>query len=210
MAIAAVIGSVTPPGRLRRALAEALERSGAEHTLLDLAEHVLPFADGRPVESPVLDAVAGADAVLLATPVYRGTYTGALKNLLDLLPVEALRGKAVAIAAMGATDHHRLGADWHLRDVLAWFGALVAPTGVYLTSADFSDGVPGERARRELDELIAGLLALAAAAPGLVGPAPLAARRPTAERADRGRPGGGAAGAAATGAAARRSGWPGR
>jgi FMN reductase len=176
MAIAAVIGSVTPPGRLRRAVAEALERAAAEHTLIDLAEHALPFAGGSPPEGDAADVVAaigGADVVLLATPVYRGTLTGVLKNLLDLLPVDALRGKAVAIVAMGATDHHSLGADWHLRDVLAWFGAVAAPTGVYLTSADFADGVPGERAERVLDELLAGLIALSAALPARLGPPPL-------------------------------------
>jgi NAD(P)H-dependent FMN reductase len=75
---------------------------------------------------------------------------------------------------MGATDHHHLGADWQLRAVLAWFGALVAPTSVYLTSADFDAGVPGERAERALDQLIAGLLALS---PTELGPPPLAANR---------------------------------
>jgi FMN reductase len=174
--IAAVVGSVTPPGRLRRAIAEALDRLPADATLLDLAEHALPFAGAARPESPALDAIAEADAVLLATPVYRGTYTGALKNLLDLLPVEALQGKPVAIVAMGATDHHSLGADWHLRDVLAWFGAVAAPTGVYLTSRDFEDGVPGERAHRALDELLAGLIALAGSLPSQLGPPPLAAR----------------------------------
>jgi len=116
-------------------------------------------------------------AVLLATPMYRGTYTGALKNLLDLLPVEALRGKAVAIAAMGATDHRRLGADWHLRDVLAWFGALVAPTSAYLTSADFDAGAPRASAERALDQLLAGLVAMSDAIPTELGPPPLAAQR---------------------------------
>jgi FMN reductase len=194
--IAAVVGSVTPPGRLRRAVAGALERSPAPSTLIDLAEHPLPFAgEPRPAgsfafergpegqarrastpEAAVIDTIAAADAVLLATPIYRGTYTGALKNLLDLLPVEALQGKAVAIVAMGATDHHSLGADWHLRDVLAWFGAVAAPTGVYLTSRDFEDGAPSERAERVLDELLAGLVALADALPAQLGPPPLAAR----------------------------------
>src|SRR3954471_9782763 len=145
--IAAVVGSVTPPGRLRRAVAEALDRAAAPATLIDLAEHPLPFAGTGTPDAPALDAIAEADAVLLATPVYRGTYTGALKNLLDLLPVEALQCKAVSIVAMGATDHHSLGADWHLRDVLAWFGAVVAPTGVYLTSRDFEAGGP-PRGRR--------------------------------------------------------------
>jgi FMN reductase len=172
--IAAVIGSVTPPGRLRRAVADALERSAPDHALLDLAEHPLPFAGAAaPPDAPILDAIARADAVLLATPVYRGTYTGALKNLLDLLPVQALRGKAVALVAMGATDHHSLGADWHLRDVLAWFGALVLPTSVYLTSASHA----GEPAARALDELLAGLTALSSAIPNELGPPPLAAAR---------------------------------
>jgi FMN reductase len=174
--IAAVVGSVTPPGRLRRAVAEALDRAAAPSTLLDLAEHPLPFAGTGTPDSPVLDAIAEADAVLLATPVYRGTFTGALKNLLDLLPVETLQGKPVAIVAMGATDHHSLGADWHLRDVLAWFGAVAAPTGVYLTSRDFEDGAPSARAERGLDDLLAGLIALAGALPAQLGPPPLAAR----------------------------------
>mgnify|MGYP000517585901 CR=1 FL=1 len=30
--------------------------------------------------------------------------------------------------------------DGPLREVLAWFGALVAPTSVYLTAGDFEDG----------------------------------------------------------------------
>ncbi|MDA0184141.1 NAD(P)H-dependent oxidoreductase [Solirubrobacter phytolaccae] len=178
MSIVAIIGSATPPGRLRRAVAEALDRSPAETQLFDLAEHPLPFAGSAHFEAPILDAVATADAVLLATPVYRGTYTGVLKNLLDLLPVEALQGKPAAIAAMGATDHHSLGPDWHLRDTLAWFGALTLPTSAYLSSRDFTDGVPGDRGVAELDELLAGLAALADALPEGVtlGPAPLAAR----------------------------------
>jgi FMN reductase len=57
--------------------------------------------------------------VLLATPVYRGSLTGTLKNLLDHVPVGALQGKPVGIVAMGATDHHFLGAERHLRDVAA-------------------------------------------------------------------------------------------
>ncbi len=166
--VVAVLGSVTPPGRFHAALSAAVQRAGGE--LVDLAEHPLPFAGRGLPDAPVLDAIARADAVLLATPVYRGTFTGALKNLLDLLPVQALRGKPVGIAAMGATDHHSLGADWHLRDVLAWFGAVAAPTSVYLTSRTHADG-------RDLDELLTTLAALAAALPTDLGPLPLAARQ---------------------------------
>jgi len=85
---------------------------------------------------------------------------------------------------MGGSDHHFLGADRHLRDVLAFFGALVTPVSVYLTGADFTtsspegDVVPSERAAAALDELIAGAASLAARTreDTLLGPSPLAAR----------------------------------
>jgi NAD(P)H-dependent FMN reductase len=57
----------------------------------------------------VVGQLAAADAMLPESPVYRGSFTGALKNLLDLTPVEALRSKPVGIVAMGATLHHYLG-----------------------------------------------------------------------------------------------------
>jgi NAD(P)H-dependent FMN reductase len=65
----------------------------------------------------------------------------------------------------------------HLRAVLAWFGALVAPTGVYLRSADFEAGRLASRAAlEELGALADTVLTLAerlANAP--LGPDPLAA-----------------------------------
>jgi FMN reductase len=70
--LTAVVGSVTPPGRLRRAVDEALARAqGAQTELIDLAERQIPFADGRPATelggdtAAVIAALARADAVLL-------------------------------------------------------------------------------------------------------------------------------------------------
>ncbi len=186
--LVAVVGSVTPPGRLNRAVELAVELAaatpGCSAALLNLADHRLSFADGRPLDqlgddsAHVVGDIAAADAVLLATPVYRGSMTGALKNLLDLTPVDALRSKPVGIVAMGATLHHYLGVDWHLRAVLAWFGALVLPTSVYLESAHFKDGrLADPAARAALEDLVSGLLALASQGRDKLGPPPLAAGR---------------------------------
>jgi FMN reductase len=189
--ITAVLGSVTPPGRLHRALGEAVERArgaGPTHSahieLIDLAGRRIAFADGRAPEmldddtASVVAAIARADALVLATPVYRGSLTGALKNVLDHVPVPALRDTPVGIVAMGGSDHHYLGVERHLRDVLAFFGAHPLPTAVYLSSRDFADGAPGERAARELDDLFAAVGTLAQALRGTppLGPTPLAAR----------------------------------
>jgi FMN reductase len=188
MNLVAVVGAVTRPGRLDAAVRFAAEtaaaRPGVTASVLSLGEHRISFADGRPLEgfpddtARVVGALAAADAVLLASPVYRASFTGALKNLLDLTPVEALCGKPVGIVAMGATAHHYLGVDWQLRAVLAWFGALVAPTSVYLESRHFRDGKLEDTASREaLADLIGALIALAAVPPGQTGPPPLAAGR---------------------------------
>jgi FMN reductase len=103
-----------------------------------------------------------------------------LKNLLDHLPIEALAGKPVGIVAMGATNHHYLGVDWHLRDVLAWFGAVVVPTSVYLSSADFVEGNLADGAKQDLTALVQALYKLKqiSPAPGeYLGPRPLASGR---------------------------------
>ncbi len=186
--LVAVVGAVTPPGRLNDAIATAVElarrRPDVATDLLNLADHRISFADGRPLDqlqddtSAVVARVTEADAVLLASPVYRGSFTGVLKNFLDLTPIEALRDKPVGIVAMGATLHHYLGVDWHLRAVLAWFGALVAPTSVYLESAHFRDGrLADDAARSALSDLVDTVLDMAATSRKPMGPPPLAARR---------------------------------
>jgi FMN reductase len=181
-----LLGSVTPPGRLHRAIASAVESAVARHdgltaTTFDLAELTIPFADGAPPAGDtarVVASVSAASAVLLATPIYRGSPTGALKNLLDHLPVPALRDTPVAIATMGASDHHYLGADRHLRDILTFFGALATPTSAYLTSRDFADGVPSDGALERLDAVIDSALLLATRVGGAsFGPPPIGAGR---------------------------------
>jgi FMN reductase len=183
--VLAIVGSATPPGRLRRAVAGAAAhpRDGVHVELLDLADVHIALADGRAPEDlgddtvRVVAAIERADAVILATPVYRGSLTGVLKNLLDHVPVAALQSKPVGIVAMGATQHHFLGAERHLRDVLAFFGALVAPVAVYFTSADFIDGEPQPAARDALTDLVGAVATLVRVVPPQgIGPLPLATR----------------------------------
>jgi NAD(P)H-dependent FMN reductase len=183
--LAAIIGSVTPPGRLDAAVRAAVAFAGAQDgvttDVVSLVDHRLPFADGRPLDgdaAAVVGRIASAGAVLIASPVYRASFTGALKNLLDLVPVEGLRNKPVGILAMGASPHHYLGVDWQLRSVLAWFGALVAPTSVYLEPPHFREGALADPAARQaLTGLATTLIQMARAAPLPEDPRPLAAGR---------------------------------
>src|SRR5690606_31962162 len=90
--LVAILGSATPPGRLHRAVTDTLTRASATRrsVLIDLAEHPIAFPTGRTQQGSggdddpaavVVAEIAAAPAVLLATPTYRGSLTGVLKNL---------------------------------------------------------------------------------------------------------------------------------
>ena len=183
-----VVGAATPPGRLAAAVGAAAEavRGGAgdiDVDVMNLADVLVDTCDGRPLDGyraetrQAVDRIAAAATVLIAAPVYRASFPGVLKNLLDIVPVEALQGKPVGIVAMGSA-HHYLAVDTQLRQVLGWFGALVAPTGVYLTGVDFHDGaLTSEAARKDLVALADTLLMLLRRLdPASLGPPPLAAK----------------------------------
>lgn len=183
-----IVGAATPPGRLAAAVDVAAESARAAGDvavdILNLAETAVELCDGRPLDAygaatrHAVARIAGATAVMIAAPVYRASYPGVLKNLLDIAPVEALQNKPVGIVAMGGSPHHYLAVDIQLRGVLAWFGALVAPTAIYLTGGDFRDGkLASEGARADLAALTATLATLARRLdPATLGPLPLAAK----------------------------------
>lgn len=182
-------GAVTPPGRLHRALQLALDSVGPDNPgvaagLLHLGDYTVSFADGRPpADFPddtgkLVEQVSSADMLLIATPIFRASYTGALKNLLDHLPVEALHGKVCGLIGMGGSDHHYLAVDTQLRPVLGWFGAIITPTTVYLQSRDFQDGqLANPQAIADLQSLVSAVVATyhaLAGKPDSLGPRPLA------------------------------------
>ena len=77
-------------GALRRAL-DAAEDAGARTELLDLRELELPmYEPGRPLEDygpevrRFVEAIRGADTLIVSTAAYHGTLTGVTKNALDL------------------------------------------------------------------------------------------------------------------------------
>ena len=175
-------GTVTNPGRLPQALESALAAAAAHDSsitteFLHLGDHQISFADGRPPEAygddteKVFEQVTSADMYIIATPIFRASFTGALKNLLDHIPVEGMMGKACGLIGMGATDHHYLTIDTQLRPVLAWFGAHLVPGQVYLKSQHFQDGELAE------PKAIVGLATLGRSAGNAesAGPPPLAA-----------------------------------
>ncbi|AYV30434.1 NADPH-dependent FMN reductase [Streptomyces sp. CJ_13] len=124
-----------------------------------LAVRDLPAADllsarrGEPEIRRAVEAVAAADGVVIATPIYKASYTGLLKAFLDLLPQDGLAGKTVLPIATGGSLAHVLTIDYALRPVLAALGARHVTAGRFIldSSVERGDGPDRLRPEAELD-----------------------------------------------------------
>jgi FMN reductase len=159
-------GSFSRPSKTRAlvdlALAKAQRRFGGQtesYDLLDLQPHLGQAITLEDLPAParaVIEAILSADALVLASPVYKGSYTGLFKHLIDLIAPDALRAKPVLLAATGGGDRHALVVEYQLRPLLAFFEAASLPTGVYAGTADFEAGQPSAPALLDrLDRAVA-------------------------------------------------------
>ncbi len=141
-------GSVANPSRttslIRRILAAVEQATGVSGGLIELAEDAPNLFSaltrgqlaGRAAQ--VVRAVEEADLLVVGTPVYRASYTGALKHLFDLVDHEAFAGKPVILAATGGTALHGLVTEHQMRPLFGFLNALTLPTTLYATEMDFT------------------------------------------------------------------------
>ncbi|MGW7208195.1 CE1759 family FMN reductase [Streptomyces sp. NPDC054837] len=143
-------------------LAAAVERTApAEVQVVEvrdlavaIAHHLTSGFPGRDLAA-AQDAVAGADALIVVTPVFSASYSGLFKSFFDVLDKDALAGKPVLIAATGGSARHSLVLDHALRPLFSYLRAVVVPTGVYAASEDWgAEGLDG-RIERAAGELVA-------------------------------------------------------
>ena len=96
-------------------------------------------AEAHAALETAIDLVSSASVIVVATPVYKGSYAGLLKSFLDVLRPAALAGSVVIPVTISAAPSHKLLADHHLRPVLAELGATVPVPGVILEERDLED-----------------------------------------------------------------------
>ena len=103
-------------------------------------------------------AVAGADAVLIATPEYNGSIPGALKNALDWgsRPREtaAFRGKPVAVLSASPGSFGGVWSNAETRKILGLMGARVVDSELALGKAADRLAEPDEELRDQLAAVI--------------------------------------------------------
>lgn len=144
-------------------------------TVADLPSGSLLHREPSVELQEALERVAEADIVVLASPVYKASFTGAFKCFVDSLPRRGLAGKVVVPAMVGGTSNHMLTIDHAMCPLIASEGGVSTSRGIYA----LEDQVRGNHITDELDARLSAAVAESVAlaeglraAPGVPEPAP--------------------------------------
>ncbi|GGP10717.1 NADPH-dependent FMN reductase [Oceanobacillus neutriphilus] len=164
------ISGTTIGSKTKIAVEEALHYIQKEYAeidieLVDLKDYNIVFSDGRPFQeytgdtSRLIKKIMEADGFLIGAPVFQASIPGVLKNVFDLLPMDAFRNKIVGIVTTAGTAKHYLVPEQHLKPVLHYMHAWVLPKYVFIEEKDYTNYIvtnPNviERINKLSDELI--------------------------------------------------------
>lgn len=142
--VVAISGSLRSSGYTCKALNIALEGAreiGAQTQLITLNDYDLVFVDGRdskdyPESVHRLRAdVKSAQGIILGTPEYHGSFSGVLKNALDLMGFDEFGGKMWGLAGVAGGTLGAVNALNSLRMIGRTLHAWVVPEQVSISEA---------------------------------------------------------------------------
>ena len=150
--IAAISGSMRGPQSYTRLALElalaAAAHAGATVDMIDLAAFDLPLCsspDDRE-DNPQIQAmkarVGAAQGILLGSPEYHNSFSGVLKNALDLMGGDEFRGKVFGLLGVAGGSSGAINTLGHLRVVVRGVGGWSLPVQISIpnVSSAFRDG----------------------------------------------------------------------
>lgn len=170
-----ILSGTNRAGSATRALAGHVaglyRAAGADATLLDLAtlgpEWFTPtaYAGRNDTTRPEARAVLDADGLVVLTPEYNGSFPGALKLFLDMLPFPAaLAGRPAAFIGLAAGTWGGLRAVEQLQSIFGYRNALLFPGRIFIngTNENLANGVPASDHASRLEKQTADFIAYVA------------------------------------------------
>ena len=107
-----------------------------------------------PKAQQAVTALAEADGIVAATPVYKAGASGLFIPFFHALDNDLIIAKPVVLAATAGTARHSLVADDQMRPMFAYLRALTAPTSVFAAPEDWGDPELNKRIDRAALELV--------------------------------------------------------
>jgi FMN reductase len=130
------------------------DRVAARVTALAASHDALTSQLIGPRLQKAIDALAAADGIVAAAPVYKAGPSGLFTSFFQVLDNDLLIGKPVVLAATAGTQRHALVADEQMRPLFAYLRALPVPTSLFAAPEDWGDAALGARADRAATELL--------------------------------------------------------
>jgi FMN reductase len=130
-----------------------LREIASEVTTALVSQHVGPGLRAA------MDAVAAADGIIAATPVYAAGPSGLFTSFFQTLEPDTLVGTPVVLAATAGTGRHALVADDQMRGMFGYLRAMTVPTALFAAPEDWADAALTVRIDRAVVELVALLQA---------------------------------------------------
>ena len=153
--VAVVVGNPKPASRtlivgirLAEALLDSAFGDEGEVVPIELAPlggGLFQWGDAAVAEAKA--RVLGSDLLIVASPVYKASYTGLLKAFLDQFERDELAALPTVPLMVGAGPAHALAVEMQLRPVLVEIGASCPTRGVYVlesetANVDFASWLP--------------------------------------------------------------------
>jgi len=107
-----------------------------------------------PKVQQAVTALAEADGIVAASPVYKAGPSGLFISFFHALDNDLIIAKPVVLAATAGTARHALVADDQMRPMFAYLRALTAPTSVFAAPEDWGDPALNKRIDRAALELV--------------------------------------------------------
>ena len=130
---------------------EAAEGAGAQTEYVDIAAAPLPFCDARSDDStyPIevhqfRERVRSAQGIILASPDYHNSFSGSLKNALDLCGSVEFDHKIIGIIGVAGGATGAMDAISHIRTVMRSFGAWAVPHQVSISNSNKLFSAPNQ------------------------------------------------------------------
>lgn len=112
-----------------------------------------------PALQQALQAVQNSDAVVVASPVYKATYSGLFKSFWDIADPDIVLGLPLAVVATGGSERHALVPDTVMRSLFAFMRAVIVPTGIMAATGDWGSTDLADHQARVAAELSALIVA---------------------------------------------------
>jgi FMN reductase len=153
--VVAVSGSLNHPSKTTALVEEIVAALGRA---LPIESHAgaLTRSQLPPLAEAELQRIETADLLVVASPVYRASFTGLFKHLFDFIDQYALVDTPVLLAASGGSERHALIIEHQFRPLFAFFQALTLPVGIYAHDSDFTDyRLTNETLRARIEKAVA-------------------------------------------------------